>query len=201
MASGRLCALDGCNKPSRARGYCNTHYRRLMRTGSACVRRKLHGDLLEWLRAHVDHSSDECLSWPFGRNTAGYGEVTYEGRIQHASRVMCILVHGPCPGEGSKVHAAHSCGRGQHGCVNPLHLRWATAQQNNIEKRAHGTLLCGERHTQAKLSVAQVLEIRDMARAKTISQREIGRLYGVSQRTIHSIHAGHNWKHILPGEV
>ena len=35
--SAYYCALDGCDKIARAKGYCDTHYRRLKKHGDASV--------------------------------------------------------------------------------------------------------------------------------------------------------------------
>lgn len=69
MADTRLCSIDGCGKRVNSRGWCKAHYVRFLR----------HGDPLggvhylagvAWLDAHVHHSDDECLIWPFGKDGA-----------------------------------------------------------------------------------------------------------------------------------
>lgn len=82
------------------------------------------GKTIKWLRAHTDYSHDWCLIWPFVSKLHGYGQFGYLGKNYYAHRFMCELAHGPAP---SPLHeAAHSCGRGHEGCVNPQHLSWKT---------------------------------------------------------------------------
>ncbi|MFA4972536.1 MAG: HNH endonuclease [bacterium] len=57
--------------------------------------------------------------------------------------------------------------------------------------------LRGERNGQAKLTEAQVREIRVRYVHGTPSQTAIAREYGVSRRAIRNILAGKSWRHIL----
>lgn len=50
---------------------------------------------------------------------------------------MCQKAHGDPP--SPKHDAAHSCGRGHEGCVNPNHLSWKTKKQNQADRITHGT--------------------------------------------------------------
>lgn len=53
-----------------------------------------------------------------------YAETT----AQWLERHMCKLKNGDPPTPDHE--AAHSCGNGKHGCINPNHLRWATDAEN-----------------------------------------------------------------------
>jgi hypothetical protein len=57
--------------------------------------------------------------------------------VRRAHRVMCEIAHGPKPAPG--FVAAHTCGKGREGCVNPRHLRWASQKENMADKLLHGT--------------------------------------------------------------
>ncbi len=105
-------------------------------------------------------------------------------------RVMCILAHGEPLTE--RHEAAHSCGNGSKGCLNPNHLRWATPVDNHKDKVAHGTLSFGSQHYAAKLtdeSIAQIL-------MDTREQKTIARDYGVSQSTVSLVKSGKRWRHV-----
>ena len=134
-------------------------------------------------------SGERCLEWPHGTNGVGYGMVTFEGKRQIASRVVCEAVHGPPP--TPDLQAAHSCGNGDKGCVNPLHLRWATCAENHADKLLHGTTNRGERHGLAKLTREEVREIR---RLKGVThQREIATRFGVCQMSVSRIQRRVTW--------
>lgn len=147
---------------------------------------KGRGKNYRWLADHVSYTGDDCLAWPFGKSN-GYGIFSFNGKMQWAHRFMCELVHGPCP--GTNYHAAHSCGRGHLGCINPRHLSWQTISQNALDRTKHGTRnVWGSK---GKLSEAQASEIRAL-RGK-ISQYEIGKLYGVCSATISAVQLGKSW--------
>jgi hypothetical protein len=138
---------------------------------------------LAWIRDHLDYPhKDPCLFWPFGRSKNGYAYVGKSPRGVH--RVMCEHRNGPPP--SPEHQAAHSCGKGHLGCVNPHHLNWKTVSENQIERYQHSGLT-----KKAKLTPAQVDEIRALeGRAKV---NDIAEMFGVSDTTIRSILSGKLW--------
>ena len=145
MANHRICDVHGCGNIHDANGYCKAHNHRFRRYGDPLGSgRKVaqRGELVSWIAENANHSGDACLKWPFGRRKAkGYGSVTFRGVSTAAHRVMCILAHGEPP--TSKHAAAHSCGMGHEGCVNPKHLRWATSKENAADAVMHKKLRLG----------------------------------------------------------
>lgn len=137
----------------------------------------------------LPYEGDDCLCWPYSRNNQGYPEIRIEGKTRLASRYICALAHGDPPTE--KHHAAHSCGNGHLGCVNPSHLRWATVSENLMDRVSHGTSNRGSQHPLAKLTEEQVREIIGL-RGK-LYRREIAAAFGISARTVECIHTGRSW--------
>lgn len=86
---------------------------------------------MRWIRDHLDYQEDWCLIWPFGRTSHGYGTIRRDDKQMGAHRYICELVHGAAP-DGHQ--AAHSCGRGADGCVNPRHLCWKTPSENQHDR-------------------------------------------------------------------
>lgn len=185
----KICSVPGCGRLTRSRGWCVSHYRRWQRHGDPLAGNTYRGALQKWLHENAGHSGDDCLLWPFGRNTHGYGAVTALGHGAHHS--MCEMAHGPRP--TPQHEAAHQCGNRL--CCNPQHLRWATPKENAADMLLHGTRLIGECHPLAKLTAAQVLEIRAIGRSE---QRKIlAAQYGVHNALIHRILRGTAWKHVV----
>lgn len=122
------------------------------------------GKGIAFLRSLIGHQGQDCITWPWTRNGCGYGHVGFNGRIHIASRLMCELARGPAPGLG--YEAAHSCGNGHGGCVNPNHLCWKTSQENSIDMIAHGTARPKGRPRRL-LSIEQVRELRSLAKSGT----------------------------------
>lgn len=71
-------------------------------------------------------------------------------------------------------------------------LRWDTRKANHADKHLHGTMPRGSSHRFAKLSEAQVREIRRDPRIG----REIARDYGVTANTITRIKSGERWGYL-----
>ena len=188
------CSVEGCNRNSSnaargRRGMCNVHVLRLKRNGNTNGIQRFRGEALEWLKDHIKHNDNDCLKWPYNINNAGYGCVSYGRKTQLASRVMCLLVYGDPPSKG--YDAAHSCGKGRDGCVNPNHLRWATRKENCSDRIIHGTANRGEKQGHNVLSEVSVKEIKLMKGQKT--QQQIADIYGVSRMTINDILNYRTW--------
>lgn len=188
MADDVLCALRECNNPpAKGRlGFCNSHYKKLVRHGNPRggrqSRRACDGEPTIWLLAHVRHEGEDCLKWPFAHRGNGYGilSATDHRRGVSAHRYMCELAHGPAP--TSNHLAAHSCGQGHKGCVNPKHIRWATPAQNAADRIRHGTEQRGERNAISKLTAADVLFIRSAWPDQ--SQNQLAARFNVNQATV-----------------
>lgn len=132
---------------------------------------------------------EDCLIWQFACDSHGYGQINKDGRVQYVHRALCEAVNGPPP---SKSHqAAHGCGKGNIGCVNPKHVRWATTAENAADKEVHGTLPFGEAHHWSLLTVDQVREIRSLRGRMT--QQAIGDKFGVHKETVGCIQRRENW--------
>ena len=193
----KACAVDGCKRNAHhsaggGRGFCGMHCKRLRKHGDPMAGvpgRTFPGEPLRYIHEVViAYEGDDCLIWPFARTARGYGQVR-SGNHSQAHRAVCEIVNGPPP---SLLHeAAHSCGKGHLGCVNPKHLRWATSAENKADRLIHGTVCRGERNGLAKLTGADVLDIRRLARSA--SQHEIARRFGVSPANISTIISRATW--------
>ena len=137
----------------------------------------------DWIRDHMDYPNrDYCLMWPFGRDTNGYAHV---GKAHHSvHRLMCWHRNGLPP--EPHYHAAHSCGNGHLGCVNPQHLDWKTPRDNQLDRYKHSGLT-----PRRKLTPEQVDEIRALKGRASLS--DIAGRFGVTPSNIAHIHAGRVW--------
>lgn len=143
------------------------------------------GKGIVWLREHAAYEGDDCLIWPFFRlQPGGYGSFGFNGRLYYAHRMMCEMVHGAPP--TPEHHAAHSCGRGHDGCVNPNHLSWKTASENLLDKRGHGTVIVNSHGNMGGLTPEQVAEIRRLK--GQMSQTKIAERFGVKRGCIQYWH-------------
>lgn len=144
----------------------------------------------KWICEHVSYNEDDCLIWPFSRNR-GYGNLKYGDKIHYAHRVMCTLAHGDPP--TPKHEAAHSCGNGRNGCVNPKHLSWKTRAENHDDAFKHGTAYTPRGLPRAKLTKDKAIEIHSLK--GVLSQNKIAKQFGVTYSTVSKIHRGELWSH------
>lgn len=104
-----------------------------------------------------------------------------------AHRKVWILLYGEIP-DGLDV--LHHCDNPI--CVRPNHLFLGTNADNMHDKAAKGRV----RHSLAKLTPEQVLEIRAKAATATVSHSMLAREYGVEQTAISRIVRRDTWKNI-----
>lgn len=192
------CSVGGCCIPSKTKGLCRKHYMRLRSHGDPLGGSTGNGEPLAFIHdVAVPSKGDECLIWPFAKDRKGYARVYSNGRLHNASRYVCQLVHGDPPSEG--LYAAHECGKGDTGCVNPRHLSWKTPKENQADRLVHGTHEHGERNAMAKLTSDQALEI---IRLKGVmSQTKLAKRFGVCQTNISQIQNRKTWVFVDEGEA
>ena len=140
-----------------------------------------------------------CWEWQGYRMPFGYGQImTDEQKIVTTHRASWFLRNGEWP--ASDMHVCHKCDNPP--CVNPDHLFLGTAQDNNRDKVEKGrqSAPIGEQHPQARLSDAQVAEIRRRhipyshpARKTGGSTTELAREFGVTRQYIGDLVKG-EWR-------
>lgn len=187
---GVQCSIPDCGKPVKSRGWCDPHYKRWRRHRDPLGGGTSPGEALAFIEKALASDTEECINWPFARCPKGYGRVFVDGRFKGSSRVVCERAHGAPP--TPQHEAAHNCGKGHEGCVNPRHLRWATSTENQADKLKHGTINRGERHGHAKLTRCDVREIRRCL-TNGESQHSIACKFAVSRSAIRDIVIGKSW--------
>jgi len=146
--------------------------------------------LQERLDHYTDKSADPDGCWPWkGGRDHDYGALWWQGQTCRAHRLAFKAANGSIP-EGA--HILHRCDTPL--CVNPAHLFAGSHLDNMRDMFSKGRRRppTGERNGRAKLTSETVLAIR----AATGLQREIGALFGVSQRTVRHIKLGNTWRHL-----
>lgn len=147
-----------------------------------------------------------CWIWMRACDEDGRGRFVYEGKSWLLSRLSYTLFVGPIP---VGLLICHTCDI--PGCVNPFHLFVGTHQDNVLDmvnKGRHksgnagtatvnlrkGANLVGELVGTAKLSEADVIEIRRLAETQTLAM--LSERYGVSQTQISRIKNRKKWAHV-----
>jgi len=185
----KACAIEACVIYASSFGLCNKHAHRFKRHGDPLGGGTSHGEPMKWLHGIVNYNGTDCIPWPFARGSKGDSVVVVNGTLSSAVRTLCSLVNGD-PSDPS-MQTAHSCGHGHLGCMNPVHLRWATAKENAADKIKHGTRLRGEDSPTSKLTENQARFIHKQK--GFISAPRLARKYSLSPSAIYAIWAGRNW--------
>lgn len=184
------CSSVGCDRELLALGLCRKHYSRFRRHGDAnYTSRADNGAAREFLESIPD--TDECVIWPFAKNTKGYGVMNPKSNShgERAAHRAALRVHVGEPEAGQQ--ALH--GRCNNpSCVNPKHLRWGTPQDNMDDRQVDGTANKGERNTFAKLTDAQALEIYNSSDSTAV----LALRYGLTAPSVRNIKRRHTWRHI-----
>lgn len=138
---------------------------------------------------HRANPVEHCIIWPFSESHK-YARITWKGKALYAHRIINIEINGePEPG----LQSAHDCGTPK--CVNPSHLRWASAKANNADKKKHGTHAVGESTNNNKLNESQVREIRKL-RKSGLTYRAIAKRFDVHLANIAYICTNKTWTHL-----
>lgn len=189
----KTCKAPGCTAPARCKEMCEIHYRRFRRNGhfEAVLAQSRKGEGMTFLK-NIKRGTKDCIPWPYGKGSNGYGVVTFMGRQTTASRVSCIIHNGEPP---SQMHeASHMCHNGHLGCVNPDHLCWMLPVENTRYKKENDGILQGERHPGARLTEENVREIRKLY--GRVPSGELAKKYGISRSYMWEIAKKKSWRHV-----
>lgn len=160
-----------------------------------------------WNKVDKSGGLDACWPWTGARHPAGYGlfSVTRGVWPTGSHRYAWELANGSIP-EGRWV--LHRCDNPP--CCNPSHLFLGDCQDNETDKVSKGRQArgdrhgrrkhpeaypSGERHHAAKLTDAQVAEVRRLA-GEGHSQRALARRFGMSQPGIGKLLRGEHRKEL-----
>jgi hypothetical protein len=131
-----------------------------------------------------------CWLWMGAATFTGHSwrpVIVSNGAHKTAHRVSYELHVGPIP---HGMFVCHKCDTPL--CVRPDHLYLGTRADNTADMVSRSRQMFGERHCDAKLSDAEIREIR----AATCTDRELAKHYGVSDTTIARARARKTWRHV-----
>jgi hypothetical protein len=158
-----------------------------------------------WAKIDQSGGPNSCHEWQ-GCRTRGYGHFGLGGRVVYAHRVAWTIANGPIP-DGLDV--LHNCPEGDNpACCNQRHLWVGTHIQNMRDRGGKGrtaigdsngtrsrpeTRPRGENHPSAKLTWAQVQEIRAKYIPWVKSQAQLASEFGITKGTVFQILHGEIW--------
>lgn len=155
-----------------------------IRINIAVVRRQL-----ENLKARCKVTPSGCWEWPGVRTSYGYGQKWAFRKQQYTHRLALKFAGRLISG----LQALHRCDNPP--CCNPAHLRSGTQKDNITDcvSKGRARKSTGEAHYRAKLTAAQVVQIRIRAGEGTV---RLAQEFGVNHPAIWSILTRRTWRHI-----
>ena len=183
------CIVDGCDRQSKAKGYCNTHYERIRKNGTLDLTRipdtrPIHERIMDCIEM-----LPESGCWLFVGPGGEYGQILVYGEKapRPVHRVMWEHANGPIP---PGMFVLHKCDIGR--CCNPSHLFIGTQQVNMTDKVNKQRQARGEKMGNALLTTPAVMEIR----GSSLPYAVLAEMFGVSKRAIKAVRSRQNWKHV-----
>jgi hypothetical protein len=149
--------------------------------------------------SHMQHLGP-CWVWIGSSDGKGYGGIRdagRRGRLLKAHRVSWSMHSGRLT---DWMIVCHRCDN--PACVRPEHLFVGTQRDNVLDAVSKGRtpakmyperVVRGERHRSAKLTQAQVDEIRSL-HGEGVRQVELAKRFGVTQANISSLLNGKSWR-------
>jgi hypothetical protein len=154
-----------------------------------------------WGKVNIGNSK-ECWNWKKGKTSKGYGTFYISRISMQAHRVAYALTFGDIP---ENMCVLHRCDN--PACCNPSHLFLGTNQDNVDDKMQKGRYKSGytfrylrfngEQCGSAKLTNAQVKEIRNRYDGKRGSASRLAREYDVSKSTVSRIVKNIIWRNCV----
>ena len=147
-----------------------------------------------WSKVRV---TDGCWEWGAGKMATGYGAIGLGPRgygVGNAHRVSYMLANGAIP---NGVLVLHGCDN--RGCVNPDHLYLGDYSRNlrdAYERGGRARRPKGETHHRAKVTEADVRDIRHRYAGGQVTQAALGIEYGIGCDQVSRIVNRHVWAHV-----
>lgn|SRR3990167_1173676 len=139
---------------------------------------------------------DGCWEWIGTRISSGYGQLSVCGRNVYAHRISYEIHFGSIP---DGMFVLHSCDNPP--CVNPGHLRAGNRHDNAMDAVERSGLMPphvpGSKCGAAKLTEADVIEMRREFDGLRGTKAFLARKYGITKTNVACILAKKTWRHVV----
>lgn len=133
--------------------------------------------------------NSDCWIWQGAKDKDGYGSIKLNGCSHKVHRISFVLFGGHLE---PRQMVCHRCD--MPSCWNPKHLFAGFGSDNMKDAYTKGRhSQRGERNNGKKLSGDKVDEILRLRSTGEYTQKELGKMFGVTQSNISSILLGKSW--------
>lgn len=124
-----------------------------------------------------------CWLWTGSKDNAGYGLFSGGGKTTvRAHRFSFELFNNKIP-KGAIVR--HRCD--SPSCVNPRHLETGNSKDNAEDRESRGRTARGFRIPRTKLSMSNIIDIRERYKSRRFTQKELAKIFGITDRYVWDI--------------
>lgn len=143
----------------------------------------------EWRRMRASALRDGYPGLTLKREVGTKVVAVTKKQTVRVSHLVLLAFAGPRP------DGADACHEPDPDVTNNAasNLRWGTRQENIDEKVRNGRHARGETHGRARLTAAEVGQIRDLYRSDALTAPQIARDYGITARYVYELAYGRSW--------
>lgn len=144
----------------------------------------------------VENVHTGCLEWIGFKSRDGYGIVHRQGKLLKAHRLAFCEANNKTLADIHGLVVRHKCDNRK--CLNPEHLELGTSVDNTRDRHERNRDARGSRNGNAKLTEAQVTEIRYLykVRKSNFDPKALANKYQVSKSLIGQIVQNKIWMHV-----
>jgi hypothetical protein len=143
---------------------------------------------------YIPEALSGCFLWIGAqKNSRGYGNFNFNGKIISAHRVSWMIYKGGIP---DAKHVLHKCDNPN--CVNPEHLFLGTHSENmnDMKQKGRQRFFVGSSHGNSKLTENQIIEMRKLGDSG-VCRSDIAKMFGIGKSMANYICNREYWTHVV----
>ena len=141
------------------------------------------------------HMNTACWEWTAGRNKAGYGAFSMEGRNHPAHRISFLFTNGYLPTPIGR----HMCDHPP--CVNPAHILEGTVLDNAADRVQRNRSKKSNRHfvpsPKRHLTPDQVRSLRERYASESASYAQLSREFRLNYTATRKVIEGISYRDVI----
>jgi hypothetical protein len=189
------CSIENCENKYHGKGFCKKHYYKNKKYGDPLAGKtnsQSKAGSEEYISENSEIDINGCWLWKRTKDKYGYGISGFKGKLIGAHRLSYLTFIGEIP---NNLYVLHNCDI--TACVNPKHLFLGTNQDNMkdmVNKNRQASKVNKEEVDEIRTLYSAELAERAKGKNVQLTQRELGKRFGVSRTEINNIVNNKVWK-------